>query len=91
MLKNPQTVDSTAPVEPWSKFAPVNFRQILQRQMQFTADRSVDQAVSFTFGGEDGRFLSNSPGQTLLRENDDGNQFHMVGVNRGGDLSVAGP
>jgi hypothetical protein len=31
------------------------------------------------------------PGTYIKRENDDGFLFHMVGTNRGGDLSVAAP
>jgi len=91
MIKTPMTVDTTSPIEPRYTYTPHKYREILQRQMQFTSDRVVDQAVSFTIGGSDGRFLSNFPGETLQRENADGAQFHMVGVNRADDLSVAAP
>ena len=88
---NEHTIDSTAPVLPASTFNPNNFRTITQSQIEHTVNRAVDQAVSFTINGSDGRYLSSYPGEYLKRENDDGYQFHMIGINRGGDLSVAAP
>jgi hypothetical protein len=85
------TIDSTSPILPISTFSPQNYRSIIQTQIEHTVNRAVDQAVSFSVNGQDGRFLSSAPGQYLKRENDDGYLFHMVGTNRGGDLSVAAP
>jgi hypothetical protein len=91
MITNQHTVDSTSPMDPFFTFAPTENRRILQRQINHTVDQSVDRAMAFTQGNFDGRFIQNFPGTTISRENDDGYLFHIVGINRGGDLSVAAP
>jgi hypothetical protein len=84
-------IESTSPKVSYIRFAPNEFRNMMQRQSGYTAEREVDKAVMFTIGKSNGRFLSSFPGIFAARENDDGFQFHMVGVSRGGDLSVAAP
>ena len=85
------TIESTSPKVTYVRFPPIEFRNMMQRQASYTAEREVDRAVLFTIGKSNGRFLSSFPGEYVKRENDEGFQFHMVGVNRGGDLSVAAP
>lgn len=90
-MTNEHTIDSTSPIQPFITFVPNEHRNIIQRQIQHTVDQSVDRAMAFTQGNFDGRFFSNFPGKYVQRENDDGFLFHIVGTNRGGDLSVAAP
>lgn len=87
---NEHHTDSTSQVLPYATFDPTNIRPILQRQMQFTADQVGDR-LSLSIGNFDGRFLGQYPAKTIRRENDAGFLFHLVGLNRGGDLSVAAP
>lgn len=88
---NANTVESTSPLNPFTVFAPIEYRRMIQSQISRTVNRVVNQAVSFSVRGQDGRYLSSMPGTYIKRENDDGFLFHMVGTNRGGDLSVAAP
>jgi hypothetical protein len=88
---NQYHVESTTPVLPHYSFAPVNFREIVQRQISSAVGREVDSAMSLSIGDFDGRFLGNYPGKTQKMENAYGYFYHVVGVSVGGDLSVAAP
>ena len=91
MAEEIETTENTSPLSPFTTFAPQEYRRIIQSQISRTVTRAVDQAVALSINGQDGRYLSGLPGKYLKRENDDGFLFHMVGTNRGGDLSVAAP
>ena len=83
--------ESTSPLSPFTTFAPIENRRMIQSQIERTLNRAMNQAISFSIKGQDGRYMSGMPGKSIRRENDDGYLFHMVGTNRGGDLSVAAP
>jgi len=83
--------DSTAQSIPVYNFAPVNMRNVLQRQMQAIVDRHVDAVQGLSIGNFDGRYIGNFPGVTEKMENAHGRFYHIVGVSKGGDLSVAAP
>lgn len=85
------SMDSTAPSGFSGSFAPENFRHVIQRQIQHTVDRAVDSAMSMSIGNFDGRFIGNFPAKTQSLLNAHGRFYHVVGVSRGGDLSVAAP
>jgi hypothetical protein len=88
---NTQAEDNTGPIQPFESFAPIEHRRMIQRQIQHSVDQSVDRAMTFSIGDFDGRFISNFPAPTRMRENDEGYMYHLVGLNRGGDMSVAAP
>lgn len=83
--------ESTAPTGPSFNFSPRNFREMIQRQIGRTVDKEVSSLSSFTIGNFDGRFLGNFPGTTQQLQNTDGKYYHIVGLSRGGDKSVAAP
>lgn len=85
------TVDSTTQYQPFELYNPTNVRDVLQRQIQATVNREVDRVVEFSTGDFDGRLYANYPGKTYRLSNAHGQFYHVVGVSKGGDLSVAGP
>jgi len=90
-IRDEHHMDSTAPSEPHFTFAPTNIRDILQRQISHTVDRNVSALSGLSIGKFDGRFLNNFPGKTQSMQNAYGRFYHVVGMSRGGDASVAAP
>lgn len=89
-------IDSSSPYVPRYAFAPTNFREMNQRTMSAITDRTVGQAFDMSLGGVldtvfDGRFISSFPGETRFMDNEDGFFYHIIGVSRAGDISVAAP
>lgn len=91
ILKTPMSADSTSPIQPFELYNPTNIRDIMQRQIQSTVDKEIDRIMEFTVGNFDGRLFANYPGETQPLSNAHGQFYHIVGVSKGGDLSVAGP
>ena len=89
--KTVHTVDSTTQNQPFHLYNPTNVREVLQRQIQSTVDHEIDRIVEFGTENSDGRLFANSPGEEQLMENEHGQFYHIIGVSRGGDLSVAAP
>jgi hypothetical protein len=83
--------ESTAQVGSTYRFSPRNFRDMIQKQISHTVDRQVTSAVDLSIGGFDGRQLGNFPGVKQQLQDTDGKFYHVVGFNRGGDLSIAAP
>jgi hypothetical protein len=88
---NEHHIESTSYRGSNASYTPENFRHIIQRQIQHTVDRAVDSAITLSIGDFDGRFLGNFPGRTQSLQNGKGQFYHVAGVSRGGDLSVAAP
>ena len=89
--KTATTRDSSAPSEPLFLYDPSNVRDTLQRQIQHTVDQQVDRVVDFSVGEFDGRFANNFPAEVQPLQNAHGRFYHIVGVSKGADLSVAAP
>lgn len=90
-VKHTRSVDSSSPVMPFELYNPTNVRDVLQRQIRLTVDSEIDKVVDLSVGGFDGRFLGNFPGDTQFLSNAHGQFYHIIGVSKGGDLSVAAP
>lgn len=90
-LINEHHIDSSSPVLPNYTFAPTNFREMIQRQIDHTVDHSVDAVVGLSIGNFDGRFINNFPAKVQPLSNGKGFFYHITGVSRAGDLSVAAP
>lgn len=90
-VRNELTIDSTSPTRPFYTFQPTNVRELIQRQIRTTVDRSVNAVQDLSFGDWDGRFLNALPGQVTEGGDNDGNWYHVVGASIVGDPTVAGP
>ena len=90
--KTATSPESTAFSAPVFTYHPTNVRDVIQRQISQTVERDLDRVVDMSVGNFDGRFISNFPAtvdQNLT--NPHGFFYHMIGVSKGGDLSVAAP
>ncbi len=83
--------ESTSPSGANYTFNPRNFRDMIQKQIAYTVERQLTSAIDLSIGNFDGRKLGNFPTVKQQLQNTDGQYYHVVGFNRGGDLSVAAP
>jgi hypothetical protein len=89
---NEHHIDSSSPVLPNYTFAPTNFREMIQRQIDHTVDRGIDAISGLSIGSVDGRFINSGfPAKVRAVSNGKGFFYHVVGRSRAGDLSVAAP
>ena len=76
---------------PTVNVVPHNMRDVLQKQIQQTVNRAVNDVTQMSVGGFDGRFIINYPAKVKLMSNDFGEPYHLVGISTSSDLSVAAP
>jgi hypothetical protein len=84
-------IDSSSPTIPRYTFSPTNIRDILQRQIQLTVDRSLDSYAKLSIGKFDGRYLNQFPGTEASMRDNAGSYYFVVGKSIVGDPSVAAP
>lgn len=77
------------PKMPMMKISPAVFREVIQRQISKTVDSKVDEVVSFSVGGSDGRIQY--PGDETFMRDPMGRFYHVVGVSTSDDMTVAAP
>lgn len=68
---------------------PVNFRDVIQKQITMATADAVDSITSFGVAGSDGRFQY--PSELTMLRDPVGRLYHIVGVSTPDDTSVAGP
>ena len=90
-IVNETTIDSTSPSREFFRFQPTNIRDMLQRQIRTTVDRSLDSYAQMSMGKWDGRYLNGMPGEVVQGGDNDGNYYHIVGMSIVGDVTVASP
>lgn len=87
--------ESTSPHEPFLTIVPENFRLVMQRQIQKTVSKEVDNVFRFSKaangGASDGRFSNTNPTPILALSNAQGFQYFVVGQSIVGKLNVAAP
>jgi len=83
--------EGTSPTRPVWAVHPVQFRDTIQKQIQYTVDNSVNAVVGMSTGKIDGRFLLSEPISVKGTGNAEGYYYHVVGENVMGDISVAAP
>jgi len=89
--RNETTIDSTSPTRPFFTFQPTNIRDVIQRQVRTTVNKSLDAYAQLSLGEWDGRYLNGLPGELTEAGDNDGNYYHVVGMSIVGDVTVAAP
>lgn len=69
--------------------APSLFREVIQRQITKTVNSKIDEIVSFSVGGSDGRIQY--PAEETFMRDPMGRFYHVVGVSTSDDMTVAAP
>lgn len=77
------------PNMPMVGITPSNFREVIQRQIAKTVNSKVDEIVSFSVDGSDGR-IQYPADETFFRD-PVGRFYHVVGVSTSDDMTVAAP
>ena len=83
--------ESTSPSRPVWSVHPVQFRDTIQKQIQYTVDNSVNAVVDMSNGNIDGRFLLSEPVSVRRTGNNEGYYYHIIGESTMGDISIAAP
>lgn len=80
-----------SPSLPYTTITPAYIRDTLQRQIQHTVNRAVDDVTNLSVGGYDGRFLLNFPARRTRTTNSFGQFYFITGVSLPSSLAVAAP
>lgn len=86
-MKNFKSESNSPRRASWS-IHPTQFRDTVQKQIQYTVNESVNAVMFLSNGSIDGRYIMSEPANMVEMSDDNGYYYHIIGQNVLGDLSI---